>query len=152
MVRLEEIHFMDRERVDLIRTNQIYHEMCGYAYIVSKGARFMWATEAEAYFSVSNSSNYDWLPQSPFNVWDLVVKDQDGSDIEVPWQCEQSGGITLDCNWKSPQGGPGISMAFAQAATDELSYGEEDQRVKDRGKHLGELSPGSMASKDALWI
>ena len=74
----------------------------------------MWATEAEAYFSVSNSSNYDWLPQSPYNIWDIVVKDQDGADIKVPWKCEESGGITLDCDWKSSTGEPGISMAFAQ--------------------------------------
>ena len=34
-----------------------------------------------------NSSHYNWLPQSPYNIWDIVVKDQDGKDLTVPWKC-----------------------------------------------------------------
>lgn len=115
-------------------------------YAVSKGAQFMWATEAEAYFSVSNSSNYDWLPQSPYNVWDIVVKDQDGADIEVPWKCSQEGGITLDCSWKSPDDGKsGISMAFAQTTTEgELELDSTDAPIHDKSGAPGQrlFAPG----------
>ena len=121
-------------------------------YAVSKGAQFMWATEAEAYFSVSNSSNYDWLPQSPYNVWDIVVKDQDGTDIKVPWKCDQEGGITLDCSWKSPDGKPGISMAFAQN-TAEAELEIDSTGSSDNG-HIGAseqllVAPGRMAGTGA---
>jgi len=118
----------------------------------------MWATEAEAYFSVSNSSNYDWLPQSPYNIWDIVVKDQDGADIKVPWKCEESGGITLDCDWKSSTGEPGISMAFAQqqqevktttTANDDAGSGGNDSSEGDerigQDDQADEVAPGSMS-------
>ena len=117
--------------------------MRAFAIAVSKGARFMWATEAEAYFSVSNSSNYDWLPQSPYNVWDIVVKDQDGKDIAVPWKCEQEGGISLDCNWKSPEGTNGISMAFAQSATEVPDRFDSDQNRRGDAHRL--VAPEKMA-------
>ena len=80
---------------------------------VTEGARFMWATEAEAYFGI-NETNYDFLPQSPYNIWDIVVKDQDGKPLAPDWKCQQSGGITLDCDWTGPGGEKGISMAFPQ--------------------------------------
>ena len=107
----------------------------------------MWATEAEAYFSVSNSSNYDWLPQSPYNVWDIVVKDQDGNHIAVPWKCEHEGGITLDCNWKSPEGEPGISMSFAQSATNTPML---DSNHDTQGGEHPLVVPGKSVTSGAL--
>ena len=47
-----------------------------------------------------------------------MVKDQDGKDLTVPWKCSQSGGITLDCDWKGAKGEAGISMAFPSSAAD----------------------------------
>jgi hypothetical protein len=84
---------------------------------VSKGARFMWATEAELYFPPNNSSkdpSYEFLPRSPYNIWDLVVKDQDGKALEPAWECSSvKPGITLDCGWTGDHGEKGISMRFA---------------------------------------
>ena len=87
-----------------------------------------------------NSSHYNWLPQSPYNIWDIVVKDQDGKDLTVPWKCSQSGGITLDCDWKGSSGEKGISMAFPSSAAD-----SEEHRSADGTdvKAPAEIAPGS---------
>ena len=46
---------------------------------ISRGGRFMWATEAELYFPPNNMTtdpDYEFLPRSPYNIWDIVMKDQ----------------------------------------------------------------------------
>lgn len=144
------------DRCGLTRMHGAWCGCCSRAVAsaVSKGARFMWATEAEAYFSVSNSSNYDWLPQSPYNVWDIVIKDQDGNDVTVPWKCEQEGGIALDCNWKSPEGKPGISMSFAQTAMNsDLEFDSTRTLDDDRDTQGVEhtlVAPGKIAATESL--
>jgi len=111
---------------------------------VTQGARFMWATEAEAYFPV-NATNYDWLPQSPFNIWDIVVEDQDGKAIVPDWHCEQAGGITLDCDWTGPNGEKGISMVFPQTAA--AAAAADEPSSSGRGGPAEEVAPGSSLMK-----
>ena len=84
-------------------------------------------------------NNTDWLPQSPYNIWDIVVKDQDGKDLTVPWKCSQSGGITLDCDWKGAKGEKGISMAFPSSA----DSWEDSSAAGIDVKAPPEIAPGS---------
>ena len=70
----------------------------------------------------------------------LKVKDQDGKDLTVPWKCTQSGGITLDCDWKGAKGEKGISMAFP--SSDEESKQRRSAAVIDV-KAPPEVAPGS---------
>ena len=86
-----------------------------------------------------NSSHYNWLPQSPYNIWDIVVKDQDGKDLTVPWKCSQSSGITLDCDWKGAKGEKGISMAFPSSAAN----WEDSSAAGIDVKAPPEIAPGS---------
>ena len=65
-------------------------------------------------------THYDFLPQSPFNVWDIVVKDQDGKVLSPEWACGDGSkpAITLDCKWVGPKGETGFSMSFASDPSD----------------------------------
>jgi hypothetical protein len=70
---------------------------------VTKGARFMWATEAEPWFNTSDPANYQWLPQSPYNVWDVVVHDQNGNVLQPTWKCSDAPpSIFVNCSWSGP--------------------------------------------------
>eukprot|EP01052_Picozoa_sp_SAG31_P028311 SAG31_NODE_2722_length_5188_cov_6.223030_7_plen_326_part_00 len=50
-----------------------------FVQTISAGPVFIWAIEAEPWFAINNATvdpSYDMLPQSPYRVWDVVVKDQ----------------------------------------------------------------------------
>ena len=68
-----------------------------------------------------------------------MVKDQDGKDLTVPWKCSQSGGITLDCDWKGAKGEKGISMAFPSSAAN----WEDSSAAGIDVKAPPEIAPGS---------
>jgi len=85
---------------------------------VTKGAQFIWATEAEPWFNTSDPANYHWLPQSPYNVWDVAVLDQDGNSLVPDWKCgDAPPSIFVNCSWHGPNGEKGFQMTFPLSAS-----------------------------------
>jgi len=55
-----------------------------------------------------------FAPQTPLQVWDMVIKDQDGKELQPDWSCKGKKGIKLNCNW-SDGGRKGIQASFPSA-------------------------------------
>eukprot|EP01065_Artemidia_motanka_P017608 TRINITY_DN2103_c0_g1_i1.p1 TRINITY_DN2103_c0_g1~~TRINITY_DN2103_c0_g1_i1.p1 ORF type:complete len:260 (+),score=68.41 TRINITY_DN2103_c0_g1_i1:79-858(+) len=105
---------------------------------VTKGATGMWATEAEVWFHTNDTSKWQWLPRSPYYVWDIVVKDQNGQTMDPKWSCEHHGNpdgpavIKLDCNW-SDGDRKGIAMTFPVAPDSDVAVASESAEERIPG-------------------
>jgi hypothetical protein len=88
-----------------------------FVQTITAGPVFIWAIEAEPWFAINNATidpSFDMLPQSPYRIWDVVVKDQEGKALNPEWKCGPGAppAITLDCGWTGPKGESGFSMGF----------------------------------------
>merc|ERR1711959_834615 len=63
-----------------------------------------------------------FAPQTPIQVWDMVIKDQDGKELKPDWSCKGKKGIKLNCNW-SDGGRKGIQASFSSADLPSFGHG-----------------------------
>jgi len=59
--------------------------------------------------------DHQTTPRDPIQIWDMVIKDQNGQAVQPKWhKCTSKNGIKIDCNWKSGSK-KGISVTFPSA-------------------------------------
>lgn len=72
-------------------------------------------TDVQGIMCENMPDDHQTTPRGPVQIWDMVIKDQNGKSVQPKWdKCTSKNGIKINCNWKSGSKN-GIMVTFPSA-------------------------------------